>query len=298
MTTSSAAPASDAAGLIEPIEAQGVQHIPMGFNTLSKCRYGWMLYHTRDSYIGRSLRKYGEFSEGEVAMFRQLLSPGDIVVEAGANFGAHTVAMAQMVGSHGAVFAFEPQRLVHQVLNANVALNSLTNVTTMHAGLGAQLGRLRVPALDPALAHNFGSLSIGASQDGEPVSLATIDGLDLPSCRLIKADVEGMEWEVLAGAHDTIARLKPILYVENDRTEHSPRLITLIRSMGYRLWWHLPLLYNPENFRNDQENVFGNTVSVNMLCLPQEVAVTINLPEVQTPHDDWRIAATRMAGRR
>jgi len=76
--------------------------------------------------------------------------------------------------------------------------------------------------------------------------------------------------------------------VENDRKEHSQRLIALIQSFGYRLWWHLPRMYNPDNYRGDSENMFGNIVSVNMLCLPKEVQAAIDLPEIKTPEDDWR----------
>lgn len=287
--------ASTADARIEPPEARGVQHISSDFNTLSKCRYGWMLYHSADQFVGRSLHRYGEFSEGEVAMFRQLLHPGDVVVEAGANFGTHTVAMAQMVGAQGAVFAFEPQRLVYQVLTANVALNSLYNVTTLHAGLGAKPGSIRVPALDPAHGHNFGGLSISGHAAGEEVAVLTVDSMGLPQCSLLKVDVEGMEYEVLEGARQTIARLKPILYVENDRAEHSARLISQIQGMGYRLWWHFPPLYNANNFRGDPENIFGALVSVNMLCLPREVQININLPEVASSDEDWHAAAAKLA---
>jgi FkbM family methyltransferase len=281
---------STASSQVEPADAQGLQHIITGFNTLSKCRYGWMLYHGADQYIGRGLKKYGEFSESEVALFRQLLRPGDLVVEAGANFGAHTLAMAKMVGDQGGIIAFEPQRLVFQAMVANVALNSLANVVTVQAGLGAYQGTIKVPVLDPAKGHNFGGFNISNHNLGEEVPVRTIDSLNLNRCRLIKVDVEGMECEVLEGARNTIARLRPVLYVENDRTEHSQRLITLIQSLGYKLWWHLPPMFNPNNFRGDNENLFGNIVSVNMLCLPQETQTVVDLPEIKTPDDNWRNA--------
>ena len=274
---------------IEPNEAQGMEHITIGFNTLSKCRHGWMLYHTADQFIGRGLRKYGEFSEGEVALFRQLLHRGNLVVEAGANFGAHTVAMAKMVWDQGVIIAFEPQRLVFQAMVANVALNSLANVITVQAGLGAYQGSIKVPVLNPAKGHNFGGFSIGNHNAGEEVPVKTIDSLNLNHCRLIKVDVEGMECEVLEGARNTITRLRPLLYVENDRTEHSQRLIAMIQSFGYKLWWHLPRMFNPDNFRGDTENLFGNIVSVNMLCLPQETQTVVDMPEIKTPEDDWRM---------
>lgn len=257
---------------------------------------GWMLYHSNDWYLGGALYKYGEYSEGEVAMFRQLLSPGDVVVDAGANFGAHTVPMAQLVGFQGMVYAFEPQRLVYQGLTANIALNSLPNVITMHAGLGAAPASVHVPILDPTHRQSFGGVSITGQAAGELVAVLTIDSLALAQCRLIKVDVEGMECEVLQGARETIARLKPVLYVENDRPEHSSRLIAQIQGMGYRLWWHFPPLYNANNFRGDPENIFGNIVSVNMLCLPREMAININLPEIESPDEDWRVAASRLVG--
>jgi len=35
------------------------------------------------------------------------------------------------------------------------------------------------------------------------------------------------------------------------------------------MYWHKPPLYNPENFFNNPENVFGDIVSLNMICLPR-----------------------------
>src|SRR5687768_6606900 len=84
------------------------------FNRLKDCRYGRMLYNVNDLYVGRSLDLYGEFSEGEVEVFRQLVRPGDLVMDVGANVGAHTVWFAKAVGPGGVVLAFEPQRLVFQ----------------------------------------------------------------------------------------------------------------------------------------------------------------------------------------
>ena len=67
-------------------------------------------------------------------------------------------------------------------------------------------------------------------------------------------------------------------------------LQALIQSFGYRLYWHLPPLYNVTNFRNDFENIFGGTVSVNMLCIPAEVpqsSLSV-LREITHPTDQWR----------
>lgn len=264
--------------------------------SLRPCRHGLMLYPRHDMYVGRSLDRYGEYSEGEVALFSRILRPGDVAVEAGANIGAHTLFLARHVGPAGRVIALEPQRFVHQILCANMALNELTNVHAFHAAAGETRGVIQVPFLDLGKTQNVGGLSIAggtgtAGGGGEPVPVMPIDDLGLSRCRLLKADVEGMEISVLKGAARTIRRHRPVLYVENDREEHSPGLIALIQSLGYRLWWHLPSLYNPANFDGREENVFGRIVSVNLFCVPREMAQRIDgLREVSGPEDRWNVS--------
>jgi hypothetical protein len=69
---------------------------------------------------------------------------------------------------------------------------------------------------------------------------------------------------------------KPIIYIENDRIEKSKELIEYLWSLGYELYWHLPRLFNPNNFFNNKENKIGNFVSVNMLCIEKTTQTTVN----------------------
>lgn len=263
--------------------AQGLEQ----FNVLADCRHGRMVFNRHDRYLGRSLLTYGEFSQGEGEFFEGILRPGDVVLEAGANIGAHTVHLSALVGPTGAVLAFEPQRLAFQCLCANTALNSLDNVWAQQAALGETPGTLLVPVLDPRQENNVGGLEISGHTKGEPVPVETIDRLALTRLNLLKADVEGMEVPVLRGAENTISRLRPILYVENDRREKSSELIRLIREFGYRLWWHLPPLFNQHNWRNVTENLFPNLVSINMFCVPAEGAVQVVGAREVAGADDW-----------
>lgn len=260
-----------------------------GFNAIRQCRHGLMVFNRNDQYIGRSLDLYGEFSEHEIMIFRHFLSEGSTVIEVGANIGAHTVYLASAVGQTGVIFAFEPQRLVFQTLCANLAINSIANVHAFNAAAGRSSGSIIVPELDPNTFQNFGGLSIQGYDIGNEVPVVSIDSLGLERCELIKVDVEGMEEEVLSGAAETIRKLRPVLYVENDRREKSPSLIRFIQGLGYRIWWHLPPLYNPDNLSGNPDNVFGDIVSCNVLCIPAEREV--DLPreqEVQSP-DEWKL---------
>ncbi len=266
---------------------------PGGFNELRQCRSGPMLFNKHDIYLGRSLQKYGEYSWFELEMFEQFVSQGSVVVEVGANIGAHTIPLSKLVGSEGRVFAFEPQRIVFQALCANLALNHCTNVYAEQSAIGAEPGKIIVPATDPNSAGNFGGISLIATGKGESVRLQRLDDIDVPACRLLKIDVEGMECEVLKGARHTIGRFRPILYLENDRESRSAELIELIQGMDYDIYWHLPPLYNPGNFANDSENLFPGIVSINILCVPSEAKSSINgLRRVTSARDTWRITTS------
>jgi FkbM family methyltransferase len=237
-------------------------------NHLRRCRHGFVLYNCNDIYIGKSLEHYGEWSEGEIDLFRQVVRPGDIVVDAGAYIGTHALFLAQAVGPQAKVYAFEPQRLLFQMLCANMALNSITNVDCRQAALGAVRGSIKAPVFDVAAANNFGGFSLDWNQPGETVEVVPLDSLDLPSCSLMKIDVEGMELQVLQGATATIGRCQPCLYVENDRADQSLALTRFIDSLGYAMYWHLPPLYNPQNFYENRKNIFGNIISANLFCVP------------------------------
>ncbi|CAO3380874.1 FkbM family methyltransferase [Azospirillum argentinense] len=254
-------------------------------------RHGMMRFFAKDAYVGRSLALYGEYSDDEHRLAAMLVKAGDLVVEAGSNIGAHTVALARTVGPAGLVHAFEPQRVVHELLAHNLAANGLHNVVLHRAAVGDAPGQVTVPVPDYGRPGNFGAVSMGA-MNGEPVPVETIDGLGLDRLALLKADVEGMEAMVIEGAARSIARFRPALYLENDRAEHSAALITLIQGFGYRLWWHIVPLYNPANYAGNTFDAFPSVVSVNLLGLPEGRPCPLpTLPPVTGPGQSWREVA-------
>lgn len=257
------------------------------FNVLTTTRFGRMLVNRHDVYIGRSLIVYGEYSWGEIEIFTQLIQPGHVVIEAGANIGAHTVPLSRLAGEGGRVLAFEPTRLTFQLLNANIALNQCSNVVAVNAIVGDTSGHALAPDIDPEQSNNFGGLSMIGLEHGERVPVQTIDGLDLARCNFIKADVEGMEMDVLKGAVDTLSKHRPLLYVENHNRESSVELIEYIQRQGYKLWWHTPSLFNPENYRGIAVDVFEGVVSSNMICIPEELKMNVTDLRPVKGSDEW-----------
>jgi FkbM family methyltransferase len=192
--------------------------------------------------------------------------------------------MARLVQRNGTIHAFEPQRAIFDILSNNIRLNGLTNVVAHQRAVGHTGGTVRVPPLDYREVNNFGGVALGSAQ-GEEVEVVTIDSLGLARLRLLKVDVEGMEADVVRGARATIERLQPALYIENDRADRSRQLIALILEIGYRLWWHVTPLFNPQNFFGHPKDIFDNVVSFNMIGFPRATPPAIDLPEILTPDD-------------
>lgn len=246
-------------------------YFPGDNNVLVRCRHGAFVCNRHDAYIGTSLIKYGEFSEHEGLVLRRLCKPGSIVVEVGANIGAHSVPLARHVGIFGKLIALEPQPTVFKLLEKNLKLNNLSHVHAYPFAAGQAQGDLVMPAVDYSRPGNFGGVSFQADGIGETVECVRLDDLiDEDRVHLIKIDVEGSEQEVIEGGRSIIQAHRPILYVENDRQEKSAPLIECLFGLNYRLFWDLPPLFNEDNFNGDDENIFKNIVSVNMICVPIE----------------------------
>lgn len=234
---------------------------------VTDCRYGRMIHLKQDRYIGRALLEYGEYSEAEVELWRNLLKPEAVVADVGANIGAHTVALASLV-PQGVVFAFEPLRFMYQVLCGNLALNGITNALPFLVAVGKERGQITVPAINYTAEQNYGGVALGAYQEGNPVPVMRLDDI-MPVVDLIKADVEGMEGDVLRGAERLIEECEPILYLENNPGPNQQALIDQVQELGYDVWWHLAPHFNPNNHRQNPVNHYEEgLVSFNLLAFP------------------------------
>ena len=50
-------------------------------------------------------------------------------------------------------------------------------------------------------------------------------------------------------------------------------MLGLILGMDYAAYWHLPMLFNPDNYDGETEDIFPGTVSVNIVCCPVEATL-------------------------
>lgn len=238
-------------------------------------QHGPMFVLSGDTVIGRSLRIYGEFSGDEISSISQLVDPGSLALDVGANIGVHTLALARAVGPAGRVISLEPQRHCHQVLCANVVNNGLTNVECIRAAAGRSSGLCNIPDIPPQTRMNFGAATIAtdsAAPESVEVHLIALDDLKLPGqpCSFIKVDAEGYEIEVLKGADRLIRNHRPALYVEAHSEENLRDLNHLMSQyQDYAIYAHHTFFFRKNNYNREATDAFKpNSGGTALLAIP------------------------------
>ncbi|CDR35227.1 FkbM family methyltransferase [Criblamydia sequanensis] len=257
----------------------------MEVNRLTETRYGKMLYNKNDTIIGKSLELYGEWYQSELDFLKKFIPKGASCLDIGANIGTHTLFFADAVGENGVVIAFEPQRLIFQLLLANIAINNVLNVFACQMALGDVMGRVKLVPVNYLTPGNFGGVSVEKREEGlnffNSVEEVPIDHLNLKKVDLIKIDVEGYETRVLEGGKKTIEKLRPLLYVENHIEKYSKGVIEKIQSFDYDVYEHLAPGFNPNNFKNNPNNsLHGAYKETNIFCIPKEKMFEVPLKKL------------------
>ena len=155
--------------------------------------------------------------EREIAYVEGNLDEGMVFIDGGANLGIYTAIASRVVGSSGAVLAFEPNKDVFEVLADTARLNDMGNVHLHNVALADKAGIAR---LYHTLGHSH-SYSLGSEgplAEFEEVETTSIDkaladrGID--RLDFLKLDVEGAEELALRGARHAIESYRPTVLFE------------------------------------------------------------------------------------
>jgi FkbM family methyltransferase len=200
--------------------------------------YEWQLAETR-----------AHKEDSTLHTLQRLVSPGDAVLDLGANIGIFTLAAASLVGPAGCVHACEPGSRARQRLNENIAINRLRNAHVYNFAIGDHdhVARLYIGG------DSEGSSLVHADDPNAPVEEVPVRSIDswlheasMASVRdrisVVKLDVEGNEVAAIRGGHALFTgRRRPSIIVEaNPLTlSHAGESIQTLRESlqqyGYRV---------------------------------------------------------------
>ena len=192
----------------------------------------------------------GVFEASTTSAIRRLVSPGNTVLDIGANIGAHTLRLADAVGPAGHVYAFEPTDWAFQKLQSNIALNPALaeRITATPAMLVARHDQPLAPEIYSSwpLTGDTGvhTLHQGALRSTSRASAMTVDQFladrQIKHVDLVKLDVDGFECDVLEG-WTTLSTYRPVIimelapYVLEEHGRTLENLLSLLVSAGYGL---------------------------------------------------------------
>ncbi|MFK8051170.1 MAG: FkbM family methyltransferase [Halioglobus sp.] len=197
--------------------------------------------------MSRTIRETGLWEPYETSLILNLLGPGQVFVDVGANIGYFSIVAANLVGRSGQVVAFEPDPANYSLLKASIALNGFEDRTlAVEAGLSDSdsNGQLYLST------ENFGDHQIYSAEeerDSLPITLhnganflrSRIERLDL-----LKVDTQGSEFAVIEGLMPLLRELSCPPQIMIELTPYSLReagasgrqLILLLDRLGLPFW--------------------------------------------------------------
>lgn len=179
-----------------------------------------------DEYVGNTMAETRKFWEVEWLEKAVKLYPVQkTVVDIGAHIGSTSLFFKHFLKPEKLV-AIEPAQDNYMLLFQN-----LTDAICLKMALSNKSG-------DGFIRNPLEGLSAGIyklDSDGEPVSLRTLDSLNLDDVTLIKIDVEEHEKEVLEGGLETLKRCRPVIMLELHKSVNTPEFHRWMQNdLGYK----------------------------------------------------------------
>lgn len=169
---------------------------------------GGNLWVDADENEMERLKAESQYEWRKVEYIRRNLKLGMSFVDVGAHVGYFTMLAARLVGPAGRVVAFEPDADNIAWLMKSAEINNYTHVAAIRAAIGAKSQTKR----DFYRGKSSGQHSVlPIGEDCRQVYQTTLNAAVGRPVEMLKIDVEGAEYDVLAGANMTLSMRTKIL---------------------------------------------------------------------------------------
>lgn len=218
---------------------QKIQNLFFPLGSIQKIRTGYLkgyrILLTENSLWSPLI---GKFEPAMQKIMVNLIRPGQVVYDIGANNGLHGLLMAGLVGQKGMVYNFEPLEENVVEIDKNFATNHITHYRNVTAAVS---GRDGTETFVLAGHHKQGSISQEAGEGAKKVVVKSIT-LDTfiregnPGPAFIKMDIEGAEGAALNGFANTIQQYHPIMVIELHTPEQDLEVGKFLQAHKYKAY--------------------------------------------------------------
>jgi FkbM family methyltransferase len=175
---------------------------------------------------------------------RELVPPGAIIHDVGANIGYVSLLLAKAAGVSGHVYAFEALPENAERWRMNINLNGMRSRLTLINAAVTQASGLVSFLVHPS--GGMGKVAGSAGREDHYQSEIKVPGLSLdefvyiqgnPPPQVIKMDIEGGEVLALPGMHRVLAEARPLMLMEMHGPESNRVAWEILETAGYEICW-------------------------------------------------------------
>jgi FkbM family methyltransferase len=178
------------------------------------------------------------------AALRDLIQPGAVIYDIGANIGYVSLLLAKATGEKGKVYAFEALPENAERWHKNVLLNRMEDrLSLFHGAVAQTTSQVRF------LVHTSGGMGKAAGSAGRQdqyqseicipgISLDEfVYGQDNPTPQVVKMDIEGGEVLALPGMQRVLVEARPLMLMELHGPESSRVAWETLTAANYQICW-------------------------------------------------------------
>jgi FkbM family methyltransferase len=227
-----------------------------------------------------------DWFEDEIKFVRDLLRPGQVAIDIGANYGVYALTMANAVGVDGRVFAFEPVAKTAGYLKQSLDANNFKQAELLQLAISVAPGTGRISTQPKA---ELNALVEGSKlESSEEVRLDSLDNFF--SCRtdvdFLKIDAEGHEQMILDGGRDFFGQNSPlVLYEVKENSGLHLELVESFNSLGYDSYRLLPGLNVLVPF---DPSSFSDIYLLNLFACKQDQACQLRSQGKLVLQEEWQ----------
>lgn len=185
------------------------------FEAITTLFTGQKIYvDTRDISVAPHLMLEGTWEPEITEVYRKFIKPGNVVIDAGANFGYFGLVAGTSIGKDGKIFFIEANSQLLPYINKTIPVNGLDGrAVASNIGLGAKEGTLELKMLgdfwgSSTFAGTSDSTYLAPVRGTQKVRMTSLDSYckehGIKQVDILKVDIEGFEDVAYLGMKKTI----------------------------------------------------------------------------------------------
>ena len=195
----------------------------------------------------------------QVRFLKNLVKPGDVCIDIGANLGYFSVPLSRYIGTKGQLYSVEPVQTFRLHLEKNLKKFGRENYEVLPYALGEKDHKkiqMVTPVVEGVIRHGRTEVKeishqseVAYEHETEMMRPETLFGNK--AINFIKCDVEGYELHIIPLFKAIIEKERPILEIEIDPLNNKREIIEFLKRYSYHVFFLNSFKLHPFDIDNE-----------------------------------------------